>query len=146
MDRISRHDSPNLDIHNTQLPCVGTVESELVIGWSIWPTLCAHATASAKFDSKNISHLKLEMDPFRRMDRHETSHMLFIWTVISETLVDDFESSTDKRERSYDPMVPGLRAYGFSNNIVAELNIESSVLTYVYHSTRWCPSVCLWLR
>ena len=34
--------------------------------------------------------------------------MLLIWILISKNIVDDFKSSTDKRERFYDPMDPGL--------------------------------------
>ena len=34
--------------------------------------------------------------------------MLFIWILITKNVVDDFECSTDKRERFYDPMDPGL--------------------------------------
>ena len=36
--------------------------------------------------------------------------MLLIWILISKNVFDDFESSTDKRERFYDPMDPGLCA------------------------------------
>ena len=50
----------------------------------------------------------LKMSPFLRMERIETSHMLFLWILISINVVDDFESSTDKRERFYDLMDPGL--------------------------------------
>ena len=42
------------------------------------------------------------------MERNETSQMLIIWILISINVVDDFECSTDKRERFYDPMDPGL--------------------------------------
>ena len=40
----------------------------------------------------------------------QTSHMLIMWILISKNVVDDFESSTNKRECFYNPMDPGLHS------------------------------------
>ena len=110
MNRISRQDFPNPDTHNTESPCLETDESELVIGWAIYGDLpyMAPAIAPVEFDSKNITLLMPKMSLFLRMEQYETSHMLFFWILICINVVDDFKSSTDKRERFYDPMDPGL--------------------------------------
>ena len=70
----------------------------------------APAIALTKFDFyvENEPLLMSKMSPILRTKRNETSHMLFIWILVSKNVVDDFECFTDKRERFYDPMDPGL--------------------------------------